>query len=526
MAFYKDYKDQAWLLPPRISDLIPGDHICYFVEEVLDSMDFSFIEVRYEGPGHPAYHPKTILKLLLMGMIDGKRSSRKVAKSARENVVYMYLAGKLKPDFRTISDFRKNNRELVGYCFKQIVSLAKQLGMVGLGSLCIDGSKVKANASTEKTLTKEELLFIEGFIKNEISKGISEDMIEDKLYGEDKGGYETPKDIRTLIRGKLKEMNLKSRNEKFLRKMSRDYLEGDEKRKGKMRERINKAKSQIDQDSISLTDPESRFMKSKKGYTEHSYNPQITVDSKYGIILANDVAQQCTDEGQLIPQIEKCEENVDELPEGTKINADNGYYKAENLKYLSDRKLDGYIPSNITSQRLKGKIIEKNPFGKESFVYDSTKDEFICPNNERITFRYSYFDRAKKKNVRIYKGSDCRNCKYYNQCVKNKKGMKIIKSLGFEKEMRAMVEKFESEAGREEYKIRARTVEWVYGDIKQNMGFREFLTRGLNNVKIEFNLVSIAHNLKRMWSVLKANARSPLNFYVNFNTSANLQSLN
>lgn len=517
MAFIKSYKNQEWLLPPRLEDLIPEDHICYFIDEIVDSIDFSSIEARYEGPGHPAYHPKIIIKLLITGMIDGVRSSRKIAKNVRENVVYMFLAGKLKPDFRTISDFRKNNQELIKFCFKEVVSIAKQLDMVGLESLCIDGSKIKANASTGRTLTKEELLFIDGFIKNEISKGIEEDLTEDELYGEDKSGYETLK-----LREKIEETNLKSRNGKLLRKILRDFLEGDEVKRERIKETIDKAKSQIDQDSVdsvSLTDPESRFMKNKKGYTEYSYNPQITVDSKYGIILANDVVQQCTDKEQLIPQIEKCEENVGKLPEGTKINADNGYYKTDNLRYLSDRKLDGYIPDNLSSQRLKGKIIEKNPFGKESFVYDPAKDEFICPANERITFRYSYFDRSRKSNVRIYKSkrSDCENCKYYDQCVKNKKGVRIIKSPGFEIETKIMADKFESEAGREEYKIRARTVERVYGDIKQNMGFREFRTRGTNKVEMEYNLVSTAYNLKRMWNVLKANAR--LGLYINSNTT-------
>lgn len=485
MAFIKSYKNQEWLLPPRLEDIIPEDHICYFIDEIVDSIDFSSIEAKYEGAGHPAYHPKIIIKLLLIGMIDGVRSSRKIAKNVRENVVYMFLAGKLKPDFRTISDFRKNNQELIKFCFKEVVSIAKQSDMVGLESLCIDGSKIKANASTGRTLTKEELLSIDGFIKNEISKGIEEDLTEDKIYGEDKSGYETLK-----LREKIEETNLKSRNGKLLRKMLRDFLEGDEVKRERIKETIDKAMSQIDQDSVSLTDPESRFMKSKKGNTEYSYNPQITVDSKYGIILANDVVQQCTDKEQLIPQIEKCEESVGKLPEGTKINADNGYYTTGNIRYLSDRKLDGYIPGNLSSQRLKGKIIEKNPFGKESFVYDPAKDEFICPANERITFRYIYFDRSKKNNVRIYKRSNCKNCKYYNQCVKNKKGIKIIKSLGSEIETKIMAEKFESEAGREEYKIRARTVERVYGDIKENMGFREFRTRGTKKVRTELNLVS------------------------------------
>ena len=178
MAFYKDYKDQAWLFPPDLGDFIPKNYLCYFLDKVIDSIDFSFIELRYEGAGHPAYHPKIILKLLLMGTIDGIRSSRKIAGNARENVAYVYLAGKLKPDFRTISDFRMNNQKLISNRFRQVVSPAKRLGMIGLENLSIDRSRFKASASTEQTLTKEELSFIWGFIKNEICKGIGGDLIE------------------------------------------------------------------------------------------------------------------------------------------------------------------------------------------------------------------------------------------------------------------------------------------------------------------------------------------------------------
>jgi len=112
MVFYKDMRNQNWLFPPNILDLIPENHICFFVDEVVESIDYREIEERYEGAGHPAYHPKIMLKLLIMGTIDGLRSSRKIARAAKENVVYMYLAGNLKPDFRTISDF-KNNPEVV-----------------------------------------------------------------------------------------------------------------------------------------------------------------------------------------------------------------------------------------------------------------------------------------------------------------------------------------------------------------------------------------------------------------------------
>jgi transposase len=134
------------------------------------------------------------------------------------------------------------------------------------------------------------------------------------------------------------------------------------------------------------------------------------------------------------------------------------------------------------------------------------KDEFICPNNERIKFRFEYFDKCKKKNVRIYKGVNCGECKFRKNCIKNKKGIRTIKCYGSKSsEMirREMSRKFETTEGREKYKTRAKIVECIFGDVKQNIGLREFLTRGVKGVKTEFNLACIAHNLKRIWSFIR-----------------------
>jgi transposase len=132
MVFLKSFKNQSWLLPPSIEELIPEDHICYLVESFIESLDFSTFDEKYDGAGHPAYHPRILLKLLLMGMLDKMRSSRMLARNTRENVVYMYLAEKLTPDFRTISDFRKNNPDFLKMVFKHTVSLAKNEGMLDL----------------------------------------------------------------------------------------------------------------------------------------------------------------------------------------------------------------------------------------------------------------------------------------------------------------------------------------------------------------------------------------------------------
>ena len=159
MAYIKSFKDQSWLLPPSLEDIIPKDHICYLVESLVSLLNFSMFDLKYSGPGHPAYHPRILIKMLVMGVLDRVRSSRNLAKNARENIVYMFLAEKTTPDFRTISDFRKNNPDLVKEVFKHTVTLAKENGMIDLSHLATDGSKQKANAANKRVLTKAELEF-------------------------------------------------------------------------------------------------------------------------------------------------------------------------------------------------------------------------------------------------------------------------------------------------------------------------------------------------------------------------------
>ena len=169
MAFIEP-KNQDWTLPPDIRDLIPSDHICYLVEAFVDKMDFSEFEIRYGGPGHPSYHPRIMCKILIQSMLDRVRSSRVMARNVRENVVYMYLAENLQPDFRTISDFRKENEKLITAMFKNTVKAAQDLGVIGLEQLSIDGSKVKASASRKSAIMKNVLEVIEEYVKNELKK--------------------------------------------------------------------------------------------------------------------------------------------------------------------------------------------------------------------------------------------------------------------------------------------------------------------------------------------------------------------
>jgi transposase len=450
-----------------------------------------------------------------MGMIDSIRTSRKLKKNAKENVVYMYLAGKSKPDFRTISDFRKNNPELVESCFKAVVEYAKKLGMVHLGHISIDGTKIKANASNEKSLTKDELRFLDKIIRTEIQKGIEADELEDEIYGEDKDGYELPDEVKAsgnikkYLKDKLKEQGIKPKHERRMEVIIKEHIEGDEQKKKQLNKKIEDALEEVEKSNAktaNLTDPDSKFMMNKKGRIEQAYNGQIAVDSKHKLILATNISQAPDDINELQPMIERIENTVGELPEGTEISLDNGYYCGPNLEYLEDKKLNGYVPDVKLAQKRKGNSVKKIPFGKEDFEYDDENDEFICPNNRKLIFGYEYIDKRRNKMTRVYYGENCRNCLYEKLCIKQaKRAKKIIHADIYEGYRKRMADKMESKEANEKLGLRARTVEHPFGDIKYNMGLSEFLTRGLNKIKIEFNLACLAHNIKKIASFIKNN---------------------
>jgi len=491
MAYIKSFKGQNWLLPPNIIDMIPKDHICFLVEDVVDKLDFSNFDIKYSGAGHPAYHPRIICKILTQSMIDRIRPSRAISRNARENVVFIYLAENLCPDFRTISDFRKDNQDLLKDIFKITVSTAQELGAIGLEQLSVDGSKLKACAANNSTVTKEQLDVIDQYVNRELKEGIEIDKVEDKHF-KDCRGYDQLKETD--------KKKIKSLIAKYYKQIKKDKSDRSSEIKNNIKE-VKKKLEENELDKISLTDPEARFMKNKKGRIELSYNPQVTADHKTGIIVANDVCKEATDHNQLKPQIEIVEENCGKIKDGTKITLDNGYYNGENIHYLNTKKLDGYIPNQEDSKKAKGKDVEVNKFDKINFKYDERKDKYFCPEGKTLIFQRESFDKIKKKNIRFYKGTACKTCPSQKCCTKQKDGIRTIKMYPFEKERKEMAEKMQTQKAKKIYKERKQVVERVIGHYKENLGVRGFLTRRLKTVKNEFNLVCAAHNLKKIWII-------------------------
>ncbi len=489
MVFIKSSKNQAWTLPPDIRDLIPSDHICYLVESFVDEMDFSEFETRYDGSGHPAYHPCIICKILIQSMLDRVRSSRAIARNVRENIVYMYLAENLQPDFRTISNFRKENENLITELFKNTVKAARDLGVIGLEQLSTDGSTVKASASKNNVVLEEVLRVIGEYVNNELKKGIEVDKLEDEQFGNCRGYDQLDEN------GKYK---VKAVVAKYIKQVNKDNSND---RKKEIKDTVEEALDEFEKDSIekvSLTDKESRFMKNKKGVFELAYNAQITVDHKLGIIVANDICQDRTDTYQLKPQIEMVEENCGLLKVGTKLCADTGYYSGNNIHYLNDKKLDPYIPEQEVTKTITEKV-EDVRFDISNFDYSEEIDEFICPENQRLKFLREGYEKERRRKYRIYKGTECQKCEFTKNCTKRIDGVRHLKIAEFSKERKQLADKMKTEDARKIYGQRKQVVEPAIGNYKENLGFREFLTRGIKSVRNEFNLVCTAANLRKIW---------------------------
>ena len=330
---------------------------------------------------------------------------------------------------------------------------------------------------------------------------------EDRLYG-DKRGDELPPELDSpeKIRKKLQELEEASgkRVKRATKHLIEQYAHGDARQKEKILEKLDKAEEEItksEQRAVSLSDPEARFM-GNKNHMELSYNAQITVDHDSGIILANYVTQECTDRHQLQLQLELVEKNLGALPEGTKVSMNNGYFIGANLWYLEQKALDGYIPNSKQAQEQKGKKVEEGQYSQDKFVYDEDKDHFICPAGGQLTRKgeYMYDD----KPLYTYYGANCNECPFRAECA-GKKRIRVITSDGYEAERRRMAAKMRSDLGKEEYRNRKETVEWVFGNMKQNMKFRAFLTRSTKGARMEHNLVCTGHNLKIVWGKLGRN---------------------
>ena len=465
--------DQTQLLPPSVQDFVPEDHLARFIVALVrEQLDLTEINTHYSSPlGQPPFDPRLMVALLLYGYCSGIYSSRRIAKACRERVDFMSIVALDPPDFRTISDFRKRHLQALAALFLQVLRLCEQAGLVKLGHIALDGTKIKANASKHKAMSYERMEKRAAELEAEVAKWLAAaevaDTADDAKYGRDKTGDEMPKWVADKKRRAAKIRQAKAELEAEAKSAAEEkrkaLAEAEEQRRQEGRKKPGKPAAPISDDpdpkaQKNFTDPESRIMKTKDGYIQ-GYNGQAAVDGCAQVIVAHDLDARQNDKHQLIPMTDAVIVNMGAKPD--QLSADSGFCSEPNLAGLEARGIDGYIATGRAKHAVGGTAESETLVA----TVDAGDAASTCP--EQST------QEPAEPPTRV----------------------------------EAMREKIRAGGHASPYRLRKQLPEPVFGQIKQARGFRQFLLRGLENVAAEWAIVCTAHNLLKLakgWSLSAA----------------------
>jgi transposase len=466
-------RDQLTLFPEALDDFIAQENPARFIDAYIDSLDFQRLSFRHatlQETGRPPYHPGDLLKLYIYGYHNRIRSSRMLERESRRNLEVMWLIKRLTPDFKTIADFRRDNRQPIRQVCREFTLFCRELDLFSGDLAAIDGSKFKAVNRRDRNITRKQL-------KRTIQK-LDED-IERYLQELDEADEEEPEEKKLTIEELQEKIDEMKRRRAEVEKMDKELEESGESQ-------------------ISLTDPDSRMMPVSGGRrTDVSYNLQLSVDAKHKLILDHEVTNAVTDRHLLSCMAIRAKDllGVDQL----EVLADMGYYHGKEVKNCLQDGILPLIPKPHTSASRK-----RGLFSKEDFRYDPEQDCYWCPAGEQLSFRFQ--TQEKGRDIKYYASSACTHCPIRAQCTRNKDGRRITRWVDEDllDEMERRVQE-----NREKMKLRKRLAEHPFGTIKHHWDQGHFpwpgqcrLTRKLPNVRAEMSLTILAYNIKRAIKVL------------------------
>lgn len=453
--------------PEYIDEYITDDNPVRVIDAYVNSLslkELGFKDAEMTNTGRPGYDPADMLKLFLYGYMNKTTSSRRLEAEAGRNIEVMWLLRKLKPDHRTIAEFRKQNKEAIQKVFHELVSLCKSWDLFGMEVVAVDGSKFRACNSKKNNFNKKNL---DRRLKH-IEEKLQEYMTELDENDENEVSSRTPD--KEEVRNKIKE----------LRRRKETYQGYQEELKDKG---INE---------ISTTDPDSRLMAVNNNGVDVCYNVQTVVDSKHSLVVDCNVINSPTDHGQLSEMASRAKElfQVDDI----KALADKGYYNADDLKICEKEKIITYVSKQVFSNSTG-----EREFYSDKFEYNKEKNVYVCPAGYELKCVRTKAIDEKTKNLSYKNKEACSGCEYKDKCTKNKKGRTITRSI--DQDFLDTVDQRTSE-NKELYKTRQMIVEHPFGTIKRGWGLSYFLTRGIESVKTEASLAFLAYNMKRIINIL------------------------
>lgn len=510
-ARFREYDpSQPLLLPPDLRDWVPASHLASFLFDLVADLDLSKIYTATGSQakgGRPAYHPLLMVRLLLYGYCTGTYSSRKLERKTYDDIAVRFLTADQHPDHDTIAAFRQKHLNELAGLFLQVLLLCKEAGLVKLGHVAIDGTKVKANASKHKAMSYERMTKEEKRLEHELAElkataakllvtaqGVDAD--EDKKYGKGNRGDELPAELARresrlrVIREAKARVEARARAEAQRTKKA-DHSDGEDDSgpeppaapggSAPSEEVVPDPKAQSN-----FTDPESRIMLdgATKGYAQ-AYNGQLAVDGDHQIIVAAELTQAASDINQLVPVLEAVKTNCGDLPR--QLTADAGYCSEENLSHPEVRSVDVHV--STTREKRSGLA---NAVAIVSLAA-ITIGELMFGRLRARRFSVS----AKK----LYKLSFATTL-----VAASVAGAPVLIPLRFPTEREKMRHKLQTPEAKAVYARRKAIVEPVNGQIKEARGFRRFSMRGYAKCRAEWSLVAAAHNLLKLF---KARAVCP-----------------
>ena len=462
-----DSRIRAALFPDTIEEYVEVDNPVRVIDGFVDLLDMRKLGFQRAEPnniGRPSYDPRDLLKLYLYGYLNRIRSSRRLEIEAGRNIELFWLLRKLKPDFKTIADFRKDNSEALKGVFKCFVLICREWDLYGKELAAIDGSKFRASNSKRNNFNIKKIERQLNYINERINSYLEE------LDANDESEANTCTSLNPEeILQRLKEL---------------------EKRKTKYTDMLEQLRKTGDTE-ISTVDPDARLMGVNNNGVEVSYNVQTAVDQKHKLVIDSEVVNTPADQGQLAPMAKLVKEalEVEEL----RVLADKGYYTTNDLVECEKNRIETYV----AKPRFTGNITNPD-FQANNFQYDPEQNTYLCPAGQ-ILYPYRITESKGVKHQRFRNYRACKGCSFRPQCTKSKTGRTISRNLA-----QPLLDKVDrrTKENRALYRQRQMIVEHPFGTIKRIWGYSYFLTRGLNSVSTENKLHLLAYNLRRVINIL------------------------
>jgi transposase len=510
IRFKKITSEQSVLFPSNICDKIAANHPVRVVNQIVEQLNIDDILSTYKGGGTSSFHPRVMIKILFYSYVNNIYSCRKIAKQLEENIYYMWISGNNTPNFRTINDFRgKKLKGKIQQVFAEFVSLMAELGYVSLDVQYVDGTKIEAvsnkytfvwRGSTRKNKEKLEAK-IDSILKD-IDKTIAADNLD--LSGEEK--YE-PINSEKLSK-KISELNqrlstLNKDQQKDLKRLKEEHLP-----------RLLKYEDQLeilgDRNSYSKTDTDATFMRMKEdhmknGQLKPAYNVQISTENQLATNFS--MHQRPGDTATLTPHLEQFKEAHQK--QSSKVVADSGYGSEQNYEYADNEQIEAFIKYNYFHKEQK-RSYKNNPFQAANLYYNQAANYLVCPMGQHMNFigignRKS--ELGYEYQVSIYQAQNCNGCLLRSLCHNSKNNRRIELNHKLNRYRKQARERLMSEQGLYHRSKRPIEPEAVFGQIKFNNKFNRFTLKGLAKVEIEFGLILLSHNLRKIAQIMSGNLK-------------------